>query len=72
VLYKNIQNHHFLFQIPNTNYVCVALSGAKLGVYVFGNMDMDLFKKSLIDGSCIGTTLPIVCQKHEKTQASLT
>jgi hypothetical protein len=48
------------------------MSLAKLGVYVFGNMDMDLFKKSLIDGSCIGTTLPIVCQKHGKTQASLT
>jgi hypothetical protein len=55
-------------QTSNANSVYVAMSHAKLGVYIFGNMNF--VRQSLIDASCIGTTLPIVCQFHGKTQAS--
>lgn len=55
-----------------SNRVCVALSRAKKGMYVFGNFEMlekhsDLWRKILSDvakSGKLGKQLPLVCQSH--------
>ncbi|CAF2702168.1 unnamed protein product [Rotaria sp. Silwood2] len=54
------------------NRICVALSRARCGLFVIGNMNLlvqveDLWKKivqSLIDTNKIGTGLPLTCSQH--------
>ena len=59
--------------LKSNNRVCVALSRARIGLYIMGNRKMlskesPLWKAVLVDfdkRGCIGKSLPLVCSNHQ-------